>query len=196
MGTYQPGAIQRKDPAGDVLMVLGPNGGDLVMENGQIQMTPGFKTAALLGLAGGNEDDPGTGDAGKSWWGNTGRPVLEQYRGTTGHLLATIPPTSNGIRRIQAAADRDLAFLSEAGAASKVRAEATMPAKDKIDISGTITARGREESFNFSFNWRAQADEFAAIEAPYFAGSLSAYWVDGSRDLFVDNFGRFFLMGG
>ncbi len=195
MARIYPGISQTNSPAGDVAMILGPDGGDIVFIDGAVQMTSGFKTAALLGLVGGNEDDPGTGDTSRSWWGNHGQPEDRQYRGNTGYLLATLAPTSNGVKRIQAAVNSDLAFLSRTRAASAVEGEARLTKKDQVDISGRVNADGREEEFNFSFNWRAQAGEFAGLEVPSSTGSLSAYWVDTDRNLFIDGFGRFFLFG-
>lgn len=195
MATLYPGGYKPAEPAGDVAMVLGPNGGDLIFESGQIIMTPGFRTSALLSLMGGNEDDPGTQDAGRSWWGNLGLPDLDQYRSATGHLLATIPPTSNNLKRIQSATDHDLAFLTDAGAANEVEAEASIPGKNQVAVSARVRADGQEEDFSFSTNWRAQAAELQGVEIPFSAWSKIPFWVNNDRDLFVDNFGRYFLMG-
>jgi phage gp46-like protein len=145
-------------------MVMGPNGGDLIFQAGDLVLTPGFQTAAILALLGGNEDDPGTGDASRSWWGNLGEDDLGQYRSATGNALASAPPTSQGLRRVQAALDFDLAFFVALGAASAVETAASMPARNRVALEGSIRAEGREESFAYVLNWKAQAEETAGVE--------------------------------
>jgi len=141
---------------GDVLLFQTHDDGDITVEDGLIIMTSGFETAAYLALFGGNEDDDGSQDTDKNWWGNLDEAdKTKQYRSETQNLLRSIPATVNNLKRIGKAAERDLAFFVTTGVASSVTVVVGMPGLNKISISCIITAKGKESDFKFIENWKA-----------------------------------------
>lgn len=141
---------------GDVLLFSTTDGGEILVEGGVTQMSGGLETSAYLALFGGNIDDPGTDGSRLQWWGNFTEPdELRHYRSQTQHLLAALPATSGNLKQINEAAANDLAFLVDAGAASAVSVEASIPTRNRVDITVTVTAEGDEQQFTFSANWSA-----------------------------------------
>jgi len=143
---------------GDVLLYQTIDDGEITVEGGLITMTSGFETAAYLALFGGNEDDDGSQDTNKNWWGNLDEAdTAKQYRSETQNLLQSIPATVNNLKRIGKAAERDLAFFVSTGVASSVIVVVGMPGLNKISISCKIVAKGKESDFKFIENWKAVA---------------------------------------
>ena len=143
---------------GDVLLFQTIDDGEINVESGLVEMTAGFETAAYLALFGGNEDDDGSQDNPHNWWGNLDEAdTAKQYRSETQNLLQSIPATVNNLKRIGKAAERDLAFFVSTGAASAVNVVVGMPGLNKVSISCSITAKGKETDFIFIENWKAAA---------------------------------------
>ena len=121
-------------------------------------MSGGLETAAYLSLFGGNEDDDGSDDNALTWWGNLDEvDPVRQYRSETQNLLQSIPATTGNLRRIEDAANRDLAWFVEQNVASSVTVEATIPGINRVKITVKIEANGVESSFDFVENWKAAA---------------------------------------
>lgn len=141
---------------GDVLLFQTDDGGDIEAVNGTVTMSGGLETAAYLSLFGGNEDDDGRNDSPSNWWGNLGETQPERtYRSETQNLLQSTPATSGNLRRIEDAANRDLAWFIEQRIASAVTVEAAIPGVNRVKIAGKIEAVGEEISFEFVENWKA-----------------------------------------
>lgn len=113
-------------------------GGDITLD---LEMRDGLEGAAYLSLFGGNSKDDGSEKTPFQWWGN----LIENepsrvYRAETAYLLATAPPTSNNLRRIEDAARRDLNWFITDGYATQVNVVASMPKLNtvhlKIEIDG------------------------------------------------------------
>lgn len=129
----------------DVLVVQTPDEGDMECVGGTVTLTGGFETAVYLSLFG----------PGESWWGN----LLEtdparQYRSETEAALDGSPPIPANLRAIEQAATRDLEWMVTTKAASTIDVTATMPDVNKINLSISVGAYGREESFEFTENWK------------------------------------------
>lgn len=141
---------------GDVLLFQTNDGGDINVEDGVVEMTPGLGVAAYLALFGGNEDDDGRDENPHNWWGNIDETEpSRRYRSETQHLLQSIPAVTGNLRRIEDAALRDLNFFLEDGIASSVSAEASIPAVNTVMVEILIEAQGVESSFAFTENWKA-----------------------------------------
>lgn len=141
---------------GDVLLFQTDNGGDIVVENGLVEMSGGLETSAYLSMFGGNEDDDGSDGSPYTYWGNLDENEESfQYRSETQNLLQSIPATSANLRRIEAAAGRDLAWFVTDKVASSVAAEASIPTLNRVKITVNIEANGVESSFTFVENWKA-----------------------------------------
>lgn len=119
----------------DVLLFHTVDGGEISIENGTLRMDrAGLETAAYLSMFGGNEDDRGIpADDSKQFWGNLGEPAERQYRSETQALLRSLPLIPASLRKVEGAAQRDLAWMS-LGLVREIRAIATMPALNTIKL--------------------------------------------------------------
>jgi phage gp46-like protein len=141
----------------DVLMTQTPDGGEVTCVNGQMVMSQGLDTAALLSLFGGNIEDSGIdADLPKSWWANRSQtdPTL-QYRSQLQHALATLPLTPANLSIFEDAASADLAWFT-ASVADSVAVVATMPALDTVQINVFIVINGLTSKFTFQKSPGAQ----------------------------------------
>ncbi len=140
----------------DVLIYQTPDDGDITVENGITEMTPGFETAVYLSMFGGNEDDTGaTGDP-KEWWGDLlDEDPSRHYRGETETILQNLPAVSGNLRKVEEAARRDLKWLLDSNAASSVAVSAGMPGVDRVALVVTVEANGTESQFEYVENWKA-----------------------------------------
>ena len=140
---------------GDVLLFQTNDDGDIIVEDGIVEMSGGLETAAYTSLFGGNEDDDGRADNPFNWWGNIGEiDPAKQYHSETQNLLQALPATSANLRRVEDAANRDLAWFIEEKVASSVTVAASIPGLNKIKIVVKIEARGVESNFEFVENWK------------------------------------------
>ena len=143
---------------GDVSLFQTNDNGNIEVEGGIVTMGGGLETATYLSLFGGNEDDDGRKDSPTNWWANLDEvdPVRE-YRSETQNLLQALPATSGNLRRIEDAANRDLAWFVQNKVASSVNVVASIPGLNKIKLTIDIEARGEEASFEFVENWKVGA---------------------------------------
>lgn len=137
---------------GDVKLFQTNDDGEISVANGIVEMSGGLETAAYLSLFGGNEDDAGLTDAAKTWWANLDEidPAF-QFRSETQHLLESIPATTGNLRRIEDAANKDLAWFKEVGVASEVTVVASMPGLNRVALTVNID----QNELEFIENWRA-----------------------------------------
>lgn len=120
----------------DVVLFHTINGGEVTLVGGEPIRGDGVASAVYLSLFGGNEDDSGLpGDAGKQWWGNLSESNPARcYRSETQYALAILPTTTSNLRRIEAAAQRDLTWFVSSGLARTVTAAASMPARNRVAL--------------------------------------------------------------
>ncbi len=143
---------------GDVSLFQTDDEGNITVEGGIVTMGGGLETSAYLSLFGGNEDDDGSQDNSANWWANLdeGDPAKE-YHSETQNLLQALPATTGNLRRIEDAANRDLAWFITNKVASSVKVAASIPGLNKIKLTIDIEAIGEESSFEFVENWKAGA---------------------------------------
>lgn len=140
---------------GDVALYHTTDDGEITVVNGLVTMSSGLETSVYLSLFGGNEDDAGQENSVENWWGNLDEiDPAKQYRSETQNLLQALTATSANLRKIEAAAGRDLAWMVPNGAASEVTAEASIPGLNKLKLVVAIIAAGEEQSFTFIENWK------------------------------------------
>lgn len=140
----------------DVRQFQTDDGGEITYVNGQAELDDGLEAAAYLSLFGGNERDTG-GDATKhlEWWGNKTEPEeVRHYRSELQSLLRSIPAIPSNLRRIEDAANRDLAWMTETGLATFVGVEATIPKVNTIKIDGRIEIGDDVFPFDFTATGR------------------------------------------
>jgi len=141
---------------GDVLLFQTNDGGNITVENGVTEMSPGLETMAYLCMFGGNEDDDGRADNPFNWWGNINEnEPSKQYRSETQHLLQSLSVTTGNLRKIEDAVNRDLAVFIEQKIATSISVAVIIPALNTVSITINIEARGEETSFEFVENWKA-----------------------------------------
>jgi len=140
---------------GDVLLFQTNDDGDINVTGGVVELSGGLQTTAYLSLFGGNEDDEGGSDEALTWWANIDElEPSRQYRSETQNALQALVAIPANLRRIEDAANRDLAWMIEQKVASNISVEATMPGLNKIkltiDIDGDLT-------IEFVENWKARS---------------------------------------
>jgi len=141
---------------GDVKLFQTNDDGDITVTDGIVEMSGGLETMAYLCLFGGNEDDDGRDDNPFNWWGNLDEnETANQYRSETQNLLQALPATTGNLRRIEDAANRDLAVFTEEKIASSVTVAVSIPGINRIKIIIDIEANGEESSFEFTENWKS-----------------------------------------
>jgi phage gp46-like protein len=135
----------------DVLLRQTDNGGEITIEAGLLLMSEGLETAAYLSLFGGNEDDPAGTDTSRQWWGNLLDVEPERhYRSETQALVQSLPAIPFNLRRIEQAAARDLQWMLDAGVATSITVEATIPAVNRVRVGLVIlTADGQRVELFF-----------------------------------------------
>ncbi len=144
----------------DVLLQQTNDDGEIIYLNGQAVMSDGLETSAYLSLFGGNENDSG-GDATKDreWWGNKTEPEeTRHYRSELQNLIRSIPAIPANLRRMEDAADRDLAWMKETELATFVGVEASIPALNRVQIDIDIEIGDENFSFVFTAAGRAVQD--------------------------------------
>jgi phage gp46-like protein len=142
----------------DVLLFSTPDGGNINCKNGTVETTEdGLASAGYLSLFGGNEDDTGSdGDKPKQWWGNVDETdPTRRYRCETQGLIHALPAVPENLKRIEDAAERDLAWFMETGIASAIAVEARMPGVNRIRIEILIVVQGVEFRMVFERDWQA-----------------------------------------
>lgn len=124
------------------------DGGEITAD---LEIRDGLESSAYLSLFGGNIEDDGLQKATRSWWGNLGENEEARiYRATTAHLLAVLPPTTSNLRRIEDAAKRDLAWMTDFNLSNKIQATASMPGRNQVHLKVSIEGLGPLE---FRVGW-------------------------------------------
>jgi phage gp46-like protein len=134
----------------DVLLRLGPDGGEITIEGGLALMSDGLETAALLSLYGGNEQDSGDADSAEQYWGNIGETEpARRYRSETQYLLRSLSAVPANLRRIEEAASRDLEWLTDSGLAQSIDVSASIPELNRVQIDVVITTLEKQLHLSF-----------------------------------------------
>ena len=143
---------------GDVSLFQTNDEGNITVEGGIVTMGGGLETSAYLSLFGGDEDDDGRANNPANWWANIDElDPAKEYHSETQNLLQALPATTGNLRRIEDAANRDLAWFITSKVASSVNVVASIPGINKIKLTIDIEAIGVESSFEFVENWKAGA---------------------------------------
>lgn len=114
----------------DVHLFNTPDGGDVTVHEGDLELSPGLETMAYLCLFGGNVEDSSLENDPLSWWGNIDEAV--QYRSRTQFLLAGLPVTSGNLQQLQRAAEFDLNTFVTEGVATSVAVEVTLANRNHV----------------------------------------------------------------
>lgn len=143
---------------GDVHLFNTPDGGDINVELGVVEMGGGLETAVYLSLFGGNEEDSTREGDDRTYWGNRMETETQfRLRSQTQYELARLPAVPYNLRRIEDAARRDLAWMLDAEAATAIEITASIPALNRVKLVITIEASGETSEIAFTENWQAAA---------------------------------------
>ncbi|MDD5353085.1 MAG: phage GP46 family protein [Candidatus Omnitrophica bacterium] len=142
----------------DVLLVSTNDGGDIICENGIIEMTAGFETAVFISLHAGNLKDDGTQATKKyTWWGNLledNNPdgkIISRFQ----NILSGLPATPENLIKAKQAAMQDLEWLTSTGISDKIEISATIPAQNRIAVEINILKDGAKlYGTTFELNWK------------------------------------------
>lgn len=128
--------------------------GEITVEDGIVQMSGGLSSAAFLALFGGNSEDGQRDKDPNQWWGNQIEDDSDfKYRSATQHILRSLPMTSPNIRKLEIAAENDLAFFINSGIATDVSVTVTVQSANKVNIKCEILAESEEQVFEYLTNW-------------------------------------------
>lgn len=139
----------------DVFLFQTPDGGEITFENGSLLLADGLYTAAYLSFFGGNEDDSGgESDDARQWWGNRSetRPS-RKYRSETQYLLRSLPAVPSNLRLLEAAMQRDVAWMADENLITAFSALARIPALNRADLQAVFEVNGASQTFNFQEAW-------------------------------------------
>lgn len=150
---------------GDVLLFQSNDGGNITIEtNDDVKLTGGFETDFFLSLFGGNEDDDGSVNNKKNWWGNflENNPAF-QFRSRTQNLLISLPLVSGNLRKIDDAVKYDLRSYVELGAITELTVAVSITGPRRVKIVINAFADGNSISVTFLANWQAMEKEFKVM---------------------------------
>lgn len=134
----------------DVLLRHTADGGSITITGGLCQLSEGLETASYLSMFGGNEQDAGDADTTLQWWGNIEETeAARTYRGETQNLIKSLPAVPANLLRIEQAAERDHAWMIEAGIATAVKVTARIPALNRVAVDVEITTLAEVVQFTF-----------------------------------------------
>jgi len=120
----------------DVYLFQTPNDGDIEFKDGDITIDSGIRTAAYLSLFGGNNNDGGFDDTTFTWWANYSETDNDlKYRSETQYLLDTEPLTSNLLRRIEDAAERDLKWFFRDDIFQSIKVYASSQTINRLELT-------------------------------------------------------------
>lgn len=144
----------------DIRLIENSNGGDMVFENGDIQLISEVYQQPYLSHFGGNKE-MSTGDivenegSNNDWWGNsllTEQPNC-QLNSSFEKALAETPLSSSGRITLERIASEDLEYLS---GFAESQSSVVITNVDKIKLTDNIA---KENSVNFSYIWDSFKDE-------------------------------------
>ncbi len=139
----------------DVFIFNTSNGGDIIIENGVIELSNGITASVYMSLFGGNIEDDGSVDSRKQWWANFNEvDDSRKQRSRFQFLTGAIPAIPSNLLRVQEAAGADLEWMTRDGLATSVDVVATMPDLNTVALAITVIADDNEQTIVYSANWR------------------------------------------
>lgn len=140
---------------GDVKLIIEDNVGNIIIENGMVQMDGGLQGFVLLSLFGGNiADDGSSGTDLKTWWGNRLENDNDyKYVSRTQYILRNLPVSTNNILKLNEAIKLDLQAMISQKIATEINSEVVTVGLNRIKITINIVSQGKKEEFTYYVNW-------------------------------------------
>lgn len=127
---------------GDVLLYQTPDGGNINVEDGIVQMTQGLETAVYLSLF--SPDD---------WYGNdTTDNESEKLHSETELIISKKPQTSKNYQLLVQAIESDLKWLTES-LANNVTASVSSDTLNRVNIDVTIEQDSGSTNLTYTVPW-------------------------------------------
>lgn len=141
----------------DMKLISTPDGGEIVLEAGVLQLSNGIREAVMLSWFGGNFEDSGEPqDLAKTWWANFDEDdEASRYRSRTQYVLTAMPyTTGNRVKLEQAMAD-DLAWMTDTGVADEIRVAARLAGgkAHRVELYAWITVDGEVVPIDETQTW-------------------------------------------
>lgn len=137
---------------GDVLLFQTLDDGDINVVDGVVEMTDDLRTAILLSMFGGNENDNGQ-DVAANWWGNLAETEPSKtYRSETQFLTNSLPANSFNRTRVEDAAVRDLQWMLDDGVAIAIDVTVVLPGSNLYRIFGVVETETKSTAFDVEVN--------------------------------------------
>lgn len=142
----------------DVELLHTADGGEITIANGIAKLADGLETAVYLSLFGGNEGDDGSDGARlRQWWGNLSESdPAKRYRSETHGLLHGLPMVPSNLRRIEDAANNDLAWLLDVGLVTSVVVTASIPGVKQLGLLVELASDLGDRKYSFVFEQRTR----------------------------------------
>lgn len=128
--------IQRAQAMADVYLYQTENDGDIIAENGVIELAESPSSAAFISLFGGNID-------GSAWWGDDGLTSETQT------VIDQLPPSSGNLLRLEQAVLSDLAWMKQSPYSWDISASAAIEAANRVNIAISINGT----VYQYSTEW-------------------------------------------
>lgn len=139
----------------DALLTFTPDGLEMQISQGVVAVAQWVESAIVLSFIG-NSDDPGLANASRQYWANLlARHSHQKLRSEFAHLADGLPITSGNLRKMQEAAERDLAWMTEPGPNGVPLAESAAvtvrsPERYVVNLSGSVVVRGVSYPFSLT----------------------------------------------
>lgn len=139
----------------DPTLILTPDNGDLILEDGDLLVGNGLESAAVLSLFGGDIDDSGSqADEAKQFWGNVIQTdPNKRLRSRTQFLLRSLPVTSGNLRRIQDAVETDLAWMKQEALVQSIEVEVELAGVKRVRIVIDLLVSNERYPLEFTREW-------------------------------------------
>ena len=136
----------------DILIYESGDGGEFQLKNDDLNTVSSLTNQVYLALFGGNIEQSTTsdiqeGDIREDWWGNEYMEL--PFNSEFERMLNNVVLNSDGIRKLESAALRDLDFFKDYATPT---VNASIPSLDKLELIVTLTQKS-DKKFSVKFVW-------------------------------------------
>ena len=123
----------------DVVLIQTLNDGDVIYQDGDLEMDGGIRTASYISIFGGNKKDPSLSDQTHSWWANLSEiDAAFMHRSETQYIIDNFPLIPANLLLIQDAALKDLQWFIDENIITSIEAIASIPSVNTLQLDITL----------------------------------------------------------
>lgn len=128
----------------DVLLVQTADGGEIQFDDaGNIMTTDDLRSSVYISMMGGG-----------NWWADINEPDSNnRLTGEAGRFIKRNSPNSRNLENLEDAAMRDLQWMLNIGAASKVTVTASLTNINRLTLVVDLEYDGKQVDLKYSLNW-------------------------------------------